>query len=552
MKLTPLIRKRLQILAMCAFIASSIASMVWWNAKTSPVLVGRPHPVLGHVLDSHQYPDAFDPLWHIPKQPPQFRLAHYFMDLFGRSYEIIISVQLLFFLALVMASWRIGSRLGGPVAGRLTALFAAFTPVHMTGALIFDDHMLNMALVATGVACLVEGRGWRRIIFAVPAGLCFGLILRYSFIFSNGLIAVGCGIFALCGMTLEGLLYQGNEESDAHDSKGFWPGLMIAFAACAVLVLATLLPSLNWDGGLLNTPVNYYLSEVSAGAASPVWVDPVGLLTYPDLIFRHQLGPFLSMAVLVGLFGLLRNKIPGRYSLILWFFGPLIILTIISKKNSYYDYCALVAASPLAGVGIASFSNRKGWSRAAGLSVCVIAAYSLLRLFAFSPAPATLMMRYLQSRPRIFLQEPYQSSFVRQDDIVTVSSLIEDVAKSHLPVWIVMTEDVALDVLEEWRYGILMRNPYYRFDVVKDGSLYAPISTNTFFLLSKDPSLGGKPVGNLKLDELLVGKGKTPPSESPFQMGNIPVDLKQDLQIVYESRYWILLRAVSRSLGNLP
>jgi 4-amino-4-deoxy-L-arabinose transferase-like glycosyltransferase len=550
--MTPQIRKRLEAVAICALIAVSIASMVWWNAKTSPVLAGRPHPVLAHVLDSHQYPDAFDPLWHIPKQPPQFRLAHYFMDLFGRSYEIIISIQFLFFLALVFASWRIGSRLGGPAAGRLTALFAAFTPVHMTGALVFDDHMLNMALVAAGVACLVEGRGWRRIIFAVPAGLCFGLTLRYSFIFSNGLIAAACGVFALFGMTLEGLLYRGNDESDAYESKVLWPGSMITLAACAILVLATLLLSLNRDGGLLNTPVNYYLSEVSAGAASPVWVDPVGLLTYPYLIFRHQLGPFLSMAVLVGLFGLLRNKIPGRFSLILWFFGPLIILTIISKKNYYYDYCALVAASPLAGVGIASFSKRQGWSRAAGLSVCVIAAYSLLRLFTYSPAPMTPMMRYLQSRPRIFLQEPYQSSFIRLDDIVTVSSLIEDVAEARIPVWIVMTGQVALDVLEEWRYGILMRNPRYRFDVVKDDSCYAPISANTFFLQSKDPSLGGKPVGNVKLDELLMGKGETSPSESALRMGKIQVDLKHDLQIVYESKYWILFRAVSRRIGSLP
>ncbi len=493
---------------------------------------------MGHLLSAHQNPGLFDPLWNIPNNPPEFRLAFAFMDLLGRSYLSIMSSQLVFFIIFILAAWRIASKLGGAGAGRLAACFAAFTPVYMTAALTFDDHMFNMALVACAVAFMIEGKGWRRILFALPAGLSLSLALRYSFMPSNGLIALACGAFAFCGFALDEFIHRHSGESDQSGETAYMTKALIILAAGLAFAASVFVFGLYRTGAPWVPHVDYYFTEnVNALAASP-GSRALSLLAYPYLIVLHQLGPFMSLALTAGVFGLIRKNHSGRFGLLFWLFGPLIILSLIGKKNFYYDYYALAAAAPLAAVGLASFAERKLWPAVAISSVLCVATFSLWRMFVFVPDLKSPMLDYMQARPRNFLQKPVDISFVRPVDIEMFSENMIQNKEAGDPVWIVMADDLALDTLEEWRYGILARLPDTRFDVAKNGSFYAPVSKNTFFIKEKSAEVPAAPAVDTTLGQLLMADAS---ADADSASDRAP-EFNTPLKVVSETAFWALFR----------
>ncbi|MCC6159673.1 MAG: hypothetical protein IT350_16595, partial [Deltaproteobacteria bacterium] len=329
------------------------------------------------------------------------------------------------------------------------------------GALAFDDHLFNMAITTFAVALLVASHGMRRWPLAMAAGAACGITFRYAFVPSNGLLALGTALGASSGFALQTLAeHQWRPLHAWRRVRLRWTTPeAVATRRGAVAWLAALGASAFAFTRYNFVDLHYYTSEIEHGPAATLsdWFTQIP--AYAAILVAHLLGPVVALAVALGFWRLFRDRHDSRWVMAAWFAVPLVVLSLVVKKNAYYIYYAAVAAVPVAGYGLARFGNGR-WASGARAAVALLLVASIGRaLLADAPRPGEgIWANVFQEASAHVLQSP--RSFDARESHLPVPGLVRAMRRAHPelshPTLLVLG---SADLMERMRYGILAEDP---------------------------------------------------------------------------------------------
>jgi hypothetical protein len=130
------------------------------------------------------------------------------------------------------------------------------------------------------------------------------------------------------------------------------------------LALAGLLAVLIWRTPFFQQSARYLLDEAvtlgqSRFANSRFWHDPLSLSAYPVYLWLFALMPFFSLATLVAS-GRLLHRVGWRdQTMLVSFWAPLLVASLVSKKNFSYVFVALPAAGAIIGQATGTIKRRR-------------------------------------------------------------------------------------------------------------------------------------------------------------------------------------------------
>ncbi len=474
--------------------------LMWWNRTTYPIAAGRPHASL-HMPMLHFAPPPDNPgiIIGLPEDPWLFRLTSFMLGHFGRSYSSIMGAQIILYALLVLITGAIAWRWKGPAAGFIASALTAYMPGVLECAILFDDHLFVMCCAAISVYLLTYAKGLKGIVFAAAAAFFLGAAMRYCFVASTGLMAFIAVSFAFGGVIIDEYLDvrrkipvgdQPGESALKYTVKLLWPAAMVFALVLSVSALRN--GSLDY--------LSYIFEELESGGTGSVWDAPLSLLTFPYILFVYQLAPVISCAAGIGLVALFRRSVKGRWTIAAWFFGLIIVCSLEGKKNYYYDFCAMIAAAPMAGVGLASLMKKKSFLALALLMVLGTCAISTARLTSrqtyleLSPK----MIDYFQEKPQVFCLGPRRDPMFHD---LEYPDLYKAVKKRRIDGDRILI--LALGGRENFsiiRYYLTLTDPLIQIFVLNEFVEALPRIPRPFLLIHKNLSNGSAP----SLEEELI------------------------------------------------
>ncbi len=470
-------------------LAISCAVLAWWNKTTYPAFAARPHLSL-HLPILHFAPPPENPglAPGIPDNPWLLRLTTFMMTRFGRSYASIMGAQVFLYALFVLIMGALGWRWGGPLAGFLTAGFAAYMPGVLECVIAFDDHLFNMCCVAGAVLILDFAKGLPGIVPAAAAGFLVGTAMHFSFVPSNGFMALIAVASALAGMHLDEFF---NVRSRIADNSEKRSGAAFQQAALKLWPIIPVFAVVFYIFALRDGSLGYvhYIFEGSGTEDTHSFVsEPGTLLVYPFLLFKYQLDVVISCATLIGLIALFVTSGKGRWTMAAWFFGLIIMLSLSPKKNHYYDYYAMIAAAPIVGVGLATIARKKV---ALGLSLILLIGaivLSTLRLTTFRVDRDSLpMFEYFQDKrePSIFVEAPIDEPGPWALNNPSLLSALY--ARRNRGERILVVVAGSAGIPNQTRYYLTMADPKIQIMVISEQFKLIPQIPHPFFLISRIP-----------------------------------------------------------------
>ncbi len=480
-------------------LAISCAVLAWWNKTTYPAFAARPHLSL-HLPILHFAPPPENPglAPGIPDNPWLLRLTTFMMTRFGRSYASIMGAQVFLYALFVLIMGALGWRWGGPLAGFLTAGFAAYMPGVLECVIAFDDHLFNMCCVAGAVLILDFAKGLPGIVPAAAAGFLVGTAMHFSFVPSSGFMVLIAVASALAGMHLDEFFVVRRriaEESEKRSGAAFqqvalklWPIIPVFAAVFYIFALR--------HGSM------EYAKYIFAGSGSEhthtLFSDPATLLAYPFLLFKYQLEIVISCAMLIGLAALFIWSGKGRWAMAAWFFGLIILLSLSTKRNHYYDFYAMIAAAPIAGVGLAAIPRKKIAFCLGVLLVCGAATLSVARLTTLQVnRDFSAMFEYFQEKPSVFVEAPLHEPGSYAKDAQFLLDTLHARRDPNERILVIVAGSNGL--MSRTRYYLTMADPKIQVFVISEFSGSIPRAPNPFFLFSRLPGSSEVPT----IDELL-------------------------------------------------
>jgi len=409
-----------QVAAFVLILSTTVALVSLWSEATNPVFPQRPHSFVAFSL-LHYYgiPDHDDWDPYAWETMPTIMTSTLFQKVFGVGYRSIMMSQTFYFALTIILLSFIALRIGGPTAAILTAGFASFLPGLLAVSIAYDDHAFNLFLTTAAVAALLMSNKITRTWPLVAAGICIGIVMRHSFRPTVGILACAAVLSALGGMFFESLLNEKKSPITAvsNSLKNYIPVLLriALFLVCALIV--------GQRHGIGDHIVELS-NEVTLAPERYHPYEPYSFFVYSILLVRSLLGPIVTLAAVVGIVGLFRHKTPHRFTLIAWFLGLNLALSIIPRKNDFYIFYVMIAAAPIAGVGISAFNKR--WANFLG--VLLIASSALFSLHCMSASPIidakAKVFEYLDLPSRIFLQPPYVEKRTFREEVEEVLATI--------------------------------------------------------------------------------------------------------------------------------
>lgn len=243
-----------------------------------------------------------------------------------------------------------GRRLAGPEAGLLAAALAAGWPGVSGWSRLYASITGNMALTALAVCLAAYSRRGRRLLPAVSAGAVAALCLKggetVGEALSNLLTVLPPALLLVCpSWTKEG-------------RRGWW-GLGLFLAAGAAL--------LDWPW--LFQVTDYLQREVGAPPAGAS--GPAAAFAYARAMLVYQTAPPYLIGLLL-LLGLARSKrrrpaTSAWLPALAWVAVPLVVLSLVAKKNVHYlqpalPGLALLTAGLILPTAEAPASRRRRWA----------------------------------------------------------------------------------------------------------------------------------------------------------------------------------------------
>lgn len=365
-----------------------------------------------------------------------------FYKLFGVSMDVAALSNSLWLVALLLAVYGIGKRLGGPWVGLLSAFVVSTFPIIFAmSRYLYIDYALT-AMVAVNVYLLLRSERFKHkgcsILYGVTLGL--GMLIKWTFVVFVGppllVVLVSPGLVAavghtlrpstwkwrrlllavLLGLGLTALWFLPNIEATATLPLGY-ALVPVSWLLWTVTWFFLLYPSergpnlLGALGLALNVASGWYLTKINFVGA--FWLNAYGKPTgrswgfagYLDYLVHEQLSPFFVVILVVSVAGLVWSRWWSTRSwremfslgvdgwvLVLWAVIPYIVFSIqVSIVHSRY----IMGLLPPLGIAIALWLSRvrPAWLRTLLLTVVVAGAlvqFFVLSFDAFSEVPSRL------------------------------------------------------------------------------------------------------------------------------------------------------------------
>lgn len=266
---------------------------------------------------------------------------------FGRSYLGLTFTSTLYWLALVLALYLLGGRLGGRRAAWAAAVVAALLPAAFSWSRLFSPNIALMAVSAWAALCLQLTDWWRR---PLPA-LGFVVLLVLSTKMAETVGENLQTLLVLFPLTLYTLIVR-----FALIRQKLLRALLVVLAATAVfLIMINFTYLLHISGYLWHEGVE--LAGEAYGAGS-VTHGGLGWVIYPVLLWKLHLLPFFTLVLVAAHPFLLRRMDRHVGFALVYLWGPLLIFTLINKKNYNYAFAFLPAVPLLIGLGWSKITSR--------------------------------------------------------------------------------------------------------------------------------------------------------------------------------------------------
>lgn len=301
---------------------------------------------------------------------PLVRIGAFLARRFGASQSSMLAGQASLLILLLLAVAALAWRAGGPLAGALAAWLALFAPATLGAALEFNDLLALQAGLTAALACLVWIRRpaeWR---LTIPAALLAAIPSAVRVTASTGLLSVL--IYGLASAAILAPLVR----RFRHDGAGrsAWYPLWGWLAGLALLVFL-LRP---WQAAL---QAAYYQNEMIRPGTQGAFTPAAILLAYPSIWALLHVGPLIALLCLAAIArSAFRRRLQQLAPLLIWLFGPMLALGLVTKRNEYYLLAVAPATYVIAAVGL---TDRRGaWRWLAAVVALTLAAGSWLFSFA--------------------------------------------------------------------------------------------------------------------------------------------------------------------------
>jgi len=249
--------------------------------------------------------------------------------LFGANPDALLITILVLLVIAQLLLFDIARWLGSPWAGVLAALLLPLAPDTGTLAHRWAAQLPHMLILVSSAACLVRSRSFTRWLPTVGFTLCVMVGMAYSvWLTDNLLFLVAAGSMAVA-VAVRGLAL----------NRGPTPGPLLGRRRVlgGSLAVAAVLAAGTWLLVVQRLELSYYVDETMAEqygqALDPK--SPQALLGYLRFLWRDAMGPVLCIAAFTGA-ALYARYGTARAELLGWLLLPLLGLSIIAKKNSYY------------------------------------------------------------------------------------------------------------------------------------------------------------------------------------------------------------------------
>ncbi len=296
--------------------------------------------------------------------------------LLGWSSDLTLYSVLLASVAAGVLAFMVGRHVAGVGAGLFSAALLPAIPVMAFAYRRWDVYGPQAPLLLLGALFLLRSRGLSRPLPSIGLALVFGAAAMFSPLPTDNLLL----LLALGSMTgaafmrsvILGRDGQGEQVSRVTCLVGLAPLLGL------LCLLAWLWADLPW-GGELGVSTERYLNEAllpSYQAAFPWW-HWRHLGAYLAHLYWRGLTPWLALPLELAMVLYLWR---GRYKaeILGWTAGPLLVLSLIPKKNFYYASVVHPALPIILAAGIATISWRRVRGMAAG-GILLVAMIQLLQ-----------------------------------------------------------------------------------------------------------------------------------------------------------------------------
>jgi hypothetical protein len=296
--------------------------------------------------------------------------------IFGQRPDSLLLTILALTLATQLLLAILGRQLGSPWGGVLAALLLPLAPDSGVMARRWAAQLPHMFLLTACAACLIRSRSFTRWL----PGLGFVTLAVIGMIYSpwltDDVLFVGAvGAMAL-GAGARGLLLGRGPHPE--------PALSRLRVLAGGVVAAALLALAGWQLMFRWLDLGYYVLE--AGDPMGTQVAPPGSWTalsgYLRLMWADLYGPWLCVAALVGL-PLFAWRGRGRAELLGWALLCLVVLSVVTKKNSYY----LVVLYPVVPLVLSLGLDRlpRAWLRGLAMVAVLVPAWWSWQARSFVP-----------------------------------------------------------------------------------------------------------------------------------------------------------------------
>jgi len=335
---------------MCS--CAAIVFLAWWIAKGSPYLYPRPHFIAWDIVSLAKLTTGLKYAPGIQDLSDNILVGQFLFALknFGPAWSAMLLAQLPYLLILLFSITYICKNLGGTIAGIIAPWIAFFAPITIGLTLAIDDLLMLQAMAAlTAAACFfVDEKNllWFSplpalpVIYAVKADLWF----------SNGLLFVASMSFFCGGLILSKWLNWLFIGKDLGDKKPW--AVTIGGIIGPVAGIAFSLP----------IPVSYLQTQAARPDFESISVfnNLAVALACPKVFALYMVGTGGACLVLVAIiFAIAGKKFFQILPFLFWLAGPMVLLTLISKRHDFYLVSAVPAAYPIIVLGITGLSKQR-------------------------------------------------------------------------------------------------------------------------------------------------------------------------------------------------
>lgn len=385
-------RSWLLVLALLIMVLAHGAWLLEWTAQDGRIAPSICCDLSGAVADIRNADVSGRPLqltpWSIMNRGSMSWLAVGVGNWAGWHEDVLLWTQILVLgLSQLVLYWALR-----PVFQPAVCLMAALLLPLVPGVSFFARHwspypVHTLILLAT-LGALIRSRSMTR-----PLWLLVVSVLGWSgwvvspMLTDNMLFLAVFGLLILPAV-LRGLIWERGPRGEPVSRLRVLGGVLLSAGVCAALLQQSLS-----DRGNFTQNMRYYLSElglseVAAGGPAPVYTtlpDPLSALAltaYPRRLWEMELGGLLSVLVCLGVLRLLLHGPRwARAELLGGLLGPLLLLSLIAKKQPFYMYLILPFVPAVAAAVFAEWGGRvRGVAVAAGAAVIGVLATSLVWL----------------------------------------------------------------------------------------------------------------------------------------------------------------------------